>query len=270
MDKYIIIDIETPYSFNVEDGIREVAAIVVDEYKVIDKLHLAIIIDEEQYRIGYGSGLEAIEDNEEFKIRFKEFITQYNYPLVAHNASFEKRFLTYWNWIDENQKLYCSMRAIRHEVKELEHYGMEDLLKKFNIKKHQEHTAIQDVLDLLEILKKVKPKLWVPVGEKLDEYDAEYEKKMRQEHNERLKKAKSNIIKNLFENKKVVFTGKMQGSRTDMMETAIKYGATTTNSVSKKTDLLVVGEDAGSKLQKAEELGIKIINESEFWKIINA
>lgn len=270
MERCIIIDIETPHSLEVKDGIREVAAIVVEYYKIIDSLHLAMIVDEEDYKNGYGSGLEAIETNEEYKIKFKMFIAKYNYPLVAHNASFEKRFLSYWNWLDEEQDIYCSMRAIRYEVPSLARYGMEDLLKNFNIKESQQHTAMQDILDLLEILKKVKPNQWIPLGKRLDEYDAEHEQKRRLLFKERLEKAKCNIVKDLFENKKVVFTGKMVRSRIDMMETAIKYGATTTNSVSKKTDLLVVGIDAGSKLQKAKELGIKIISEEEFWQIINS
>ena len=50
---------------------------------------------------------------------------------------------------------------------------------------------------------------------------------------------------------------------------AIKYGAVTTNSISKKTDLLVVGENPGSKLRKAKELGIKTIYEEEFWNIVD-
>ena len=36
------------------------------------------------------------------------------------------------------------------------------------------------------------------------------------------------------------------------------------NSVSKKTDFVIVGEDAGSKLKKAQELGIKILSENDF------
>jgi DNA ligase (NAD+) len=45
-------------------------------------------------------------------------------------------------------------------------------------------------------------------------------------------------------------------------------GGTVSGSVSKKTDYVVVGEDAGSKLKKASELGIKTLDESEFLKIV--
>jgi DNA ligase (NAD+) len=45
-------------------------------------------------------------------------------------------------------------------------------------------------------------------------------------------------------------------------------GATTASTVSKKVDFVVVGEDPGSKFDKAKELGIKTITEEEFKKMI--
>ncbi|MDK2900612.1 MAG: ligase, partial [Thermosipho sp. (in: thermotogales)] len=47
-----------------------------------------------------------------------------------------------------------------------------------------------------------------------------------------------------------------------------KLGGKVTNTVSSKTDYLLVGEKPGSKYQKALELGVKIINEDEFKKMI--
>ena len=79
-ERFIIVDIETPRSFSPADGIREVAAVVVEDYRVIDTLHLAIITDEEKYKNGYGDGLEAIEENEELKTQFKNLLKKYKYP----------------------------------------------------------------------------------------------------------------------------------------------------------------------------------------------
>jgi DNA ligase (NAD+) len=47
-------------------------------------------------------------------------------------------------------------------------------------------------------------------------------------------------------------------------------GGKVSGSVSKKTDFVLEGEDAGSKLTKAQELGVKILNETEFLKLCGA
>ena len=57
-------------------------------------------------------------------------------------------------------------------------------------------------------------------------------------------------------------------SRPDAIELLTRFGAENTSSVSKNTDLVIVGTDAGSKLDKAKALNIKTINEEEFLKII--
>jgi DNA ligase (NAD+) len=65
----------------------------------------------------------------------------------------------------------------------------------------------------------------------------------------------------------VVVTGSIDGhSRDDMKELVISHGGKPGNSVSKKTDLVVAGEKAGSKLAKANELGIKVLSPGEFFK----
>mgnify|MGYP000561659273 CR=1 FL=1 len=47
-----------------------------------------------------------------------------------------------------------------------------------------------------------------------------------------------------------------------------KYGAKVTGSVTSKTDLVIAGEKAGAKLAKAEQLGIRVINEEEFANMV--
>ena len=73
----------------------------------------------------------------------------------------------------------------------------------------------------------------------------------------------------LFTNKKVVITGTLQNmSRNQAAEKIIEMGGRVISSVSPQTDYLIVGENPGSKLNKANELGIKIISDKEFENIM--
>ncbi|SDO30677.1 DNA ligase (NAD+) [Halobacillus aidingensis] len=68
-----------------------------------------------------------------------------------------------------------------------------------------------------------------------------------------------------FNDKTVVLTGKMEEySRSEMKKMIEELGGKVTGSVSKKTDLLIAGEDAGSKYTKASDLGIEIWDEEQF------
>lgn len=72
-------------------------------------------------------------------------------------------------------------------------------------------------------------------------------------------------VDNRFEGKTFVLTGTLENySREQASEIIEKFGGKTSSSVSKKTDYVLAGEEAGSKLRKAQELGIKIISEEEF------
>lgn len=67
-----------------------------------------------------------------------------------------------------------------------------------------------------------------------------------------------------FSGRTIVLTGKLAHySRNELKSILESLGAQVTGSVSKKTDLVVAGEDAGSKLNKAESLEIPVINEAE-------
>ncbi len=67
----------------------------------------------------------------------------------------------------------------------------------------------------------------------------------------------------------IVLTGTLPTLSRDEAKALIRdFGGDVASSVSKETDLVLAGEEAGSKLEKAEKLGIKIINEAEFLKMI--
>lgn len=68
---------------------------------------------------------------------------------------------------------------------------------------------------------------------------------------------------NLFKEKTVVLTGSMSQSRSYYKKILEDLGAKVSGSVSKKTDFVIYGEKAGSKLTKAQDLELKIFNESE-------
>lgn len=84
-------------------------------------------------------------------------------------------------------------------------------------------------------------------------------------------KAKENTGNEVFSGKTFLFTGKLEHfGRSEIKDVVEKLGGTNLGSVSKKLDFLIVGEDAGSKLEKAQALGtVKIISEKDFFDMIN-
>jgi DNA ligase (NAD+) len=72
-----------------------------------------------------------------------------------------------------------------------------------------------------------------------------------------------------LEGKQFVFTGSMENiTRGEAKEMVEKMGGMVSGSISKNTDFVVVGEKPGSKFEKAKKLGIKILDEEEFQKLL--
>ena len=72
-----------------------------------------------------------------------------------------------------------------------------------------------------------------------------------------------------FEGMTFVLTGALEGyTRDEAAEIIEKFGGKTSGSVSKKTTYVLAGEDAGSKLTKAQQLGVTVITESEFNEMV--
>ena len=80
-----------------------------------------------------------------------------------------------------------------------------------------------------------------------------------------LTEEKEELSGTVFDGMTFVLTGKLvEMTRGEAKESIESYGGKVTGSVSKNTDVVVAGEDAGSKLEKANELGITVWNEREF------
>jgi len=80
---------------------------------------------------------------------------------------------------------------------------------------------------------------------------------------------KREIKSQKFAGKSFVFTGALEHrSREEAGELVLQHGGKLSGSVSKKTDYVVVGADPGSKYDKAKELGVTVLTESEFEKLI--
>ena len=74
---------------------------------------------------------------------------------------------------------------------------------------------------------------------------------------------------NIFSGKTIVLTGKLvELTRNEAKEYLERFGAKVTGSVTSKTDYVIAGEKAGSKLAKAEQLGIQVLGEDEFIDIM--
>ena len=79
---------------------------------------------------------------------------------------------------------------------------------------------------------------------------------------------KQEIKESVFTGKTVVLTGSMRKPRSEIKAMLESMGAKVTNTVSKKTDYLIYGEDPGSKYDKAQQLGVPLLPEEEMWKMV--
>ncbi|MDZ7755257.1 NAD-dependent DNA ligase LigA [Rhodohalobacter sp.] len=81
--------------------------------------------------------------------------------------------------------------------------------------------------------------------------------------------SESEVVSNVLENKKFVLTGSLPTlTRKEASELIEKHGGKTSSSVSSNTDFILAGESAGSKLDKAQKLGIPILDEEKFMDMI--
>jgi len=146
-----------------------------------------------------------------------------------------------------------------------QHYGsLDNLLAEMKKTKDREGEAFQSLLEIEDI--------GPAVAEDVVNFFAEA-------HNQQvIKDLQHELVIKDFERPKtkasavtgktVVFTGKLvKMGREEAKAQAESLGAKVGSSVSKNTDYVIAGEDAGSKLKKAAELGVKVLSEDEWLKL---
>lgn len=85
-----------------------------------------------------------------------------------------------------------------------------------------------------------------------------------------IREYKLDVVSSPITGKNVIFTGTLTAfTREEAKDKAEKLGAKVVSSVTSKTDYVIAGSDAGSKLKKANELGIKVLTENEWINLIN-
>jgi hypothetical protein len=253
MQNMILLDIETR-DFDVDSGIYEVALLVVEDGKIVLSEHIAEVEDEASIHLGMGEGYADISENELIKERFRTIVNTYKYPIVAHNVPFDRKFLVHYGWLEEEYECYDSIRAIKYANPHLFSYSLGYLLSFYDIDRPLTHIALDDVKVLYEVILKANPTTWIPLY------------KVSPTKFKAFVEATANVEgqSTVFQDKRVVFTGASPFPRVLMKEIATKCGAIVTGSVSSKTDLLICGEQPGSKLDKARELGIEVQTDEWF------
>ncbi len=84
-----------------------------------------------------------------------------------------------------------------------------------------------------------------------------------------MEQEQTELLSKTLDGKKIVLTGSLPTyTRKEAKELIEKHGGSTTSSVSKNTDYVLAGDSPGSKLDKAQDLGIEILNEDTFKKRI--
>lgn len=263
VDKMILIDLETQ-DFSVTSGIYEVACLVIENYEIVDKLYLGKEIPDYKGKRNYGFGFYDISENIKYISKFKELLKKYPYPIVAHNCPFDKKFLLYYQWIKDDYPTYCSMRTIRMSNNKLKSYALQNLIKHYEIAEEVEHNAMSDIENVYKILKLLKPQTWLPVG------SSSWKRRYSKVKARSLEDIDLNIdTTNILDGEVVCFTGQSEYPRNTMQEIAIKNGAKISSNITSKTTMLVVGLNAGSKLDKAHDKGISIVLDVEFMKILH-
>ena len=193
---------------------------------------------------------------EEYYLKFEDIAS-----LKKNGKKFAQNLMNSINKSKEND-LYRLITALG-----IRHVGVKAakvLAKKFNTLDNLSKASVEELSEIEDV--------GIIVANSIKEF---FEQEQTKDLILRLKQAGVNTVRikddkedNRFDGKTFVLTGSLEKySREEASNIIEKFGGKTSSSVSKKTSYVLAGEDAGSKLTKAQNLGVQIITEAEFEKM---
>jgi len=144
----------------------------------------------------------------------------------------------------------------------------ENLLKSYSIK-HIFKLSVEDISNIDGFAELTAELIFDGLLSIKDQYETLVSGGFQLEHT--LISSNDNVGNNLFNNKKIVFTGAMSKSRAELEKQAKAHGVLVGKSVNSKTDFLIVGENVGqSKIKAAKSHEVEILTEAEYLKKLNS
>lgn len=231
--------------------------------QIVDRLsHFAC---REGFNIDGFSGKTALALFEEFSLSQPSELFNLNMEKLLKLDKFqEKKAKNLLESLEKSKKIDFNKFLFALGIGEVGSKTAKDLAKNFSSLENLKNATEEEISNIEDIGPIIAKNVceYFKNEENLKEINALFEKGVEIEE---IKQSSST----LFENKTFVLTGTLSFPRSEAEKLIEENGGKTSSSVSKNTDYVIAGVEAGSKLDKAKMLGIKILNEEEFLSMLN-
>lgn len=279
IDTFVVIDTETTNKNPCRAKIIELGAVKVKNWKIIDKFSCLVnpecdIPPSATKKNGITD--EMVKDKNTIEVelpRFINFIS--NNIIVGHNIASYDTTLIYDIALKTMDWIFCNdfvdtLYLARRIHPELKNHRLDTLKDYYKITTDSSHRALEDCIATFQLYKNLyNDSEDTNILQNAREYKNKESVAKRNINNKNDFPMLENVHISYLNGKKVVITGSTEIfnlSRNDLKNLLENLGAYVTNNVSKKTDILIVGKNPGSKLKKAIDLDIKILSELELYK----
>lgn len=281
---YVVLDTETTGLNAYRDKIVQIALVTVEDGKVIEtyssfvnpKCHIPF----EASRINHITDADLVDAPTAGEISAEVLSKINGKTVVAHNADFDIDFLKQWYMSNSEPiqvKYIDTLGLSRKAFPNMGKYSLQHLIDVFGLDRGDAHRADSDALATQQLFELCKAQ--IPQLQKIKKYEED----MRVRHTQIKPTVEKFDESHPLYKKAIVFTGYMEMPRADAMQKAVNCGALLRNTISRRTNYLVLGEllqttpgitpysrkrDEVEQLNQSGEGHIKIITEQEFYELL--